>query len=166
LRQQQQLSPAGNPNTSSSPAPPSNPVTSLLAAIDINTALPASSSADPAFNRNDNPLSIPPPESPQTNGDNSEEDFGNTRFALDKAMGVDTTNRVAVQARRMAVINFCLEFNKMLDKSYREWTPNFWHLLLDAVAAEFYQRYRWTRETYEKVMKYICSDTARNKEIS
>jgi len=78
-------------------------------------------------------------------------------------MGVDPTNRVAVQARRKEVIDFCLGFNKTLDKPYRDWIPKSWGLLLNAVAVEFHQRYGWTRETCEKVMKCICSDTARNR---
>jgi hypothetical protein len=163
LQQQQQLPPADDANTSPSPTPLSNPVTSLPTAVVIRAALPASPSTGPASNGNDNLLSIPPPESPPSNGDNSDEEFSNTRFALNKAMGVDPTNRVAVQARRKAVIDFCLEFNKTLDKTYREWTPKSWRLLLNAVAAEFHQRYGWTRETCDKVMKCICSDTARNR---
>jgi hypothetical protein len=78
-------------------------------------------------------------------------------------MGVDPTNRVAVQARRKAVIDFCLEYDKTLDKPYREWTPKSWRQLLNAVAAEFHQRYGWARETCEKVMKCIYSDTSRNR---
>jgi hypothetical protein len=86
---------------------------------------------------------MPPPESTSPDGDNSDEDFGNSRFAINKAMGVDPTNRVAVQARRKAVIDFCLEYDKTLDKPYREWTPMSWRHLLNAVAAEFHQRYGW-----------------------
>jgi len=88
----------------------------LMSAVMGPTALPASPSADPASNRNDNLSSIPPPESSPSNGDNSDEDFGNTRFALNKSMGVEPTNRVAVQTRRKTVTDFCLEFNKALDK--------------------------------------------------
>jgi len=103
LQQQQQLPPAGDANTSHSPGPPANHI-----------ALPASPSTNPTSNCNDNRSSIQPPESPPPNGDSLDEDFGNTRFAINKAMGVDPTNRVAVQARRKSVIDFCLEFNKTL----------------------------------------------------
>jgi hypothetical protein len=96
---------------------------SLPAVVGNHTDSPPSFSTDPASCRNDNLLSIPAPESTSSNSDNSDKDFGNSHFALNKAMGVDPTDCVAVQARRKSVTGFCLDYNKTLDKPYQEWTP-------------------------------------------
>jgi hypothetical protein len=85
---------------------------SLPVVIGNHTDSPPSSSTDPASSRNDNLLSIPAPESTSPNSDNSDEDFGNYHLALNKAMEVDPTDRVAVQARRKSVTGFCLDYNK------------------------------------------------------
>lgn len=150
---QQQPPRTSNPSqTSLSSAQPLNLSAPLPAIIGNHADLPTSSSANPASN-----------ESTLPNSNDSDEEFKNSRFGLNKAMGVEPNNRVAVQARRKEVMGYCSEYNETLDKPYREWDPRSWRQLLNAVTVEFHKRHGWSRETCERVMKSICSDTARNR---
>jgi hypothetical protein len=49
---------------------------------------------------------MPALESTSLNGNNSDEDIGNSRVTLRKAIGVDPTNRFAVQVWRKEVMDF------------------------------------------------------------
>lgn len=125
-----------------------------------------SSSAPPAALSSVSTASSAPP-TPLSAHDASDDETLKDRYNLNKAMGVDPTNRAAVQARRKEVSDFCLvQFSVALNKPYSQWSAKTWRRLLNGVTHEFEAKYRWTRETAEAVMKKICSDTARNLRAS
>jgi len=102
----------------------------------------------------------PPLKNPATENDQKD---ANPRVNLNRAMGIAPTDRRSVQARRKEVSMYCqMHYGFTLDTPYTQWSPITWRQLVNAVYQEFRQRYGWTRDTCEEVMKSICSDTSRN----
>jgi hypothetical protein len=105
---------------------------------------------------------VPPSKNPHPTTEKDQLD-ANPRVNLNRAMGVEPTDRRSVQARRKEVSTYCLmHYGFTLDTPYTQWSPVTWRQLVNAVYKEFRQRYAWTRDTCEEVMKSICSDTSRN----
>ncbi|KAI5813480.1 hypothetical protein BZA77DRAFT_357858 [Pyronema omphalodes] len=99
---------------------------------------------------------------PTKTGD--DQDIDNRRYHLNKAMGVDPSCRLAVQARRYEVSKHLeLNFQIQLDRVYAQWSQKEWNRALNGTYAEFRKRYGWSKHVCEMVLKSICSDTARNR---
>jgi len=102
----------------------------------------------------------PPLKNPTTENDRKD---ASPRVKLNRAMGIDPADRRSVQIRRKEVSMYCqTHYGFTLDTPYTQWSPITWRQLVNAVHQEFRQRYAWTRDTCEEVMKSICSDTSQN----
>jgi len=102
----------------------------------------------------------PPLKNPATQNDQK---GPNLRVNLNRARGIDPTDRRSGQARRKEVSMYCqTHYGFTLDTPYTQWSPITWHQLVNAVYQEFRQRCAWTKDTCEEVMKSICSDTSGN----
>jgi len=103
---------------------------------------------------------VPSLKNPATENDQKD---ANPQVNLNRAMGINPTDRRSVQTCRKEVSMYCqTHYGFTLDTPYTQWFPITWHQLVNAVHQEFRQRYGWTRDTCEEIMKSICSDTSRN----
>ena len=101
-------------------------------------------------------MAISAPPAPSLAHDDSNDKTLNDRDNLNKAIGVDPTNRATVHARRKEVSGFCLvQFSVALNKPYSQWSAKTWYRVLNGVACECEAKYGWTqtKETAEAVMK-------------
>ncbi|KAF8249798.1 hypothetical protein K440DRAFT_675336 [Wilcoxina mikolae CBS 423.85] len=89
----------------------------------------------------------------------------NKRYLLNLAMGVDPTDRAAVQARRLEVKEEGKERGIVLNKSYTKFKPGYWRKAVNSLFVVFNDKYGWSRDTTERTMKSICTDTSRNDKI-
>ncbi|KAI5810841.1 hypothetical protein BZA77DRAFT_326721, partial [Pyronema omphalodes] len=88
------------------------------------------------------------------------------RYDLNKVMGVDPSCRLAVQARRYEVSKHLeLNFQIQLDRVYAQWSQKEWNRAFNGTYAEFRKRYGWSKHVCEMVLKSICLDTARNRNL-
>ncbi|CCX15448.1 Protein of unknown function [Pyronema omphalodes CBS 100304] len=86
----------------------------------------------------------------------------NPRWLLNSRMGVDPTDRRAVQARRNEERVECERLELPLDKAFYKWNKSTWHFLVKTIHPRFERKYGCDQDILEDVMKSVCTDTFRN----
>jgi hypothetical protein len=86
----------------------------------------------------------------------------NPRWMLNSMMGVNPTDRTAVQARRAEVRKECDRNDRPLNKAFSKWDRKEWRELVKTIHPVFEKKYGWDLDVLEAVMKSLCSDTSRN----
>ncbi|KAI5820812.1 hypothetical protein BZA77DRAFT_348779 [Pyronema omphalodes] len=144
-------------STADAPATTTAPIVEVPSSISDDADLPSSEGLSPSVTQ---PIECTT-ESPVGTTDVHKIFWTNSRWILNHSMGVKPSDRVAVQRRRAEVRRECERRNHTLDKVYRDWDKEIWVSLVRKIHPTFQKRYNWTAYVTERVMKSICSDTAR-----
>jgi hypothetical protein len=95
--------------------------------------------------------------------DDESENETNTRYNINKALGIDPFDRKVVQARRKKVTEFLLsEYRIRLNKPYTHWRNKTWIATVNTVFEHFSPIYGWKRKAIEALLKLMCEDNVRN----
>jgi hypothetical protein len=107
--------------------------------------------------------SLPANVEDESSGGHQSENDANTRYNINKALGINPCERKVVQARRKEVTEFLLiEYNIRLNKPYTKWPNKTWIASVNATFKHFSAIYGWKRKAVEDLLKLICEDNVRN----